>query len=35
MKKKIIVARPIFDEVLVKLRQHFEVSDNQADGACT
>ena len=31
MKKKIIVARPIFDEVLVKLRQHFEVSDNQAD----
>ena len=31
MKPKIIVARPIFDEVLDKLRQHFDVTDNQAD----
>ena len=30
-KPKIIVARPIFDEVLVRLREHFEVTDNQAD----
>ena len=31
MQPKIIVARPIFDEVLDKLRQHFVVTDNQAD----
>ncbi len=31
MKQKIIVARPIFEEVLAHLRQHFEVTDNQAD----
>lgn len=31
MKQKIIVARPIFDEVLVRLREHFDVTDNQAD----
>jgi gluconate 2-dehydrogenase len=31
MKTKIIVARPIFEETLVHLRQHFEVTDNQAD----
>jgi len=31
MKTKIIVARPIFDEVLVRLREHFDVTDNQAD----
>jgi gluconate 2-dehydrogenase len=31
MKQKIVVARPIFEEVLVKLRQHFDVTDNQAD----
>jgi len=31
MKTKIIIARPIFEEVLTHLRQHFEVTDNQAD----
>jgi gluconate 2-dehydrogenase len=31
MKPKIIVPRPIFEEVLVRLREHFEVTDNQAD----
>ena len=35
MKHKIIVARPIFEEVLTHLRQHFEVTDNQADKAWT
>jgi gluconate 2-dehydrogenase len=31
MKPKIIIARPIFEEVLTHLRQHFDVTDNQAD----
>ncbi len=31
MKPKIIVARPIFEETLVRLREHFVVTDNQAD----
>ncbi len=31
MKAKILVAREVFPEVLVRLRQHFEVDDNQAD----
>ena len=31
MKHKILVARPIFEEVLTHLRQHFDVTDNQAD----
>ena len=31
MKPKIIVARPIFDDVLARLREHFDVTDNQAD----
>jgi gluconate 2-dehydrogenase len=31
MKQKILVARPIFDEVLLHLRKHFDVTDNQAD----
>jgi len=31
MKHKILVARPIFEEVLIHLRQHFDVTDNQAD----
>jgi glyoxylate/hydroxypyruvate/2-ketogluconate reductase len=31
MKPKIIVARPIFEEVLTRLREHFDVTDNQAD----
>jgi gluconate 2-dehydrogenase len=31
MKQKIVVARPIFEEVLTQLRQHFDVTDNQAD----
>jgi gluconate 2-dehydrogenase len=35
MKTKIIVARPIFDETLVHLCQHFDVTDNQADVAWT
>jgi gluconate 2-dehydrogenase len=35
MKSKIIVARPIFEETLVHLRQHFDVTDNQADVAWT
>ena len=35
MKTKIIVARPIFEETLVRLRQHFDVTDNQADVAWT
>ena len=35
MKPKIIVARPIFDEVLDKLRAHFEVTDNQGDAPRT
>ncbi len=35
MKQKIIVARPIFDEVLVRLREHFDVTDNQADVSWT
>ena len=35
MKPKIIVARPIFDEVLDKLRAHFEVTDNQSDAPRT
>jgi glyoxylate/hydroxypyruvate/2-ketogluconate reductase len=35
MKKKILVARPIFEEVLAHLRQHFEVTDNQSDSDWT
>jgi len=35
MKPKIIVARPIFEEVLTRLRAHFDVTDNQADTAWT
>ena len=31
MKPKILVAREVFPEVLERLRQHFEVDDNQAD----
>jgi len=31
MKHKIIVACPIFEEVLVRLREHFDVTDNQAN----
>jgi gluconate 2-dehydrogenase len=31
MKQKIIIARPIFEEVLTHLRQHFDVTDNQTD----
>lgn len=31
MKAKILVAREVFPEVLDRLRQHFEVDDNQAD----
>jgi len=31
MKPKILIARTIFPEVIVKLAQHFEVSSNQAD----
>jgi len=31
MKPKILVTREIFDDVLDYLRQHFEVTDNQAD----
>ncbi|MEN9711927.1 MAG: hypothetical protein RLY90_188 [Pseudomonadota bacterium] len=35
MKPKIIVARPIFEEVLTRVRAHFDVTDNQADQAWT
>ena len=35
MKPKIIVARPIFDDVLTRMREHFEVTDNQANTAWT
>ncbi len=35
MKHKIIVARPIFEETLARLREHFDVTDNQADVAWT
>ena len=31
MKLKVFVGRPVFEEVLDSLRQHFEVTDNQAD----
>jgi len=31
MKPCVFVARPVFEEVLESLRQHFEVTDNQAD----
>ena len=31
MKPKILVTREVFDDVLDYLRQHFEVTDNQAD----
>jgi gluconate 2-dehydrogenase len=31
MKPKILVAREVFPEVLERLRQYFEVDDNQAD----
>ena len=31
MKPKIIIARPIFEETLAHLREHFDVTDNQAD----
>jgi gluconate 2-dehydrogenase len=31
MKPKILVTREVFDDVLVYLRQHFDVTDNQAD----
>jgi lactate dehydrogenase-like 2-hydroxyacid dehydrogenase len=31
VKQKILVAREVFPEVLERLRQHFEVDDNQAD----
>ena len=35
MKPKIIVARPIFQETLIRLREHFDVTDNQADAPWT
>ena len=35
MKPKILVARPIFEETLARLRSHFEVTDNQADAPWT
>ena len=35
MKPKIIVARPIFEETLIRLREHFDVTDNQADAPWT
>jgi gluconate 2-dehydrogenase len=35
MKPKILVACPIFDDVLAQLREHFEVTDNQADASWT
>ena len=35
MKPKIIIARPIFEETLVRLREYFEITDNQADIAWT
>lgn len=35
MKPKIIVARPVFDSVIQRLSEHFEVTDNQADHAWT
>jgi gluconate 2-dehydrogenase len=35
MKPKIIIARPIFEETLARLREHFDVTDNQADVAWT
>ena len=35
MKPKIIVARPVFEETLARLREHFDVTDNQADVAWT
>ena len=35
MKPKIIVARPIFDSVIQRLSEHFDVTDNQADHAWT
>ncbi|NBY04914.1 MAG: D-glycerate dehydrogenase [Betaproteobacteria bacterium] len=33
MKPKIIIARAVFSELVERLRQHFEVTDNQADVA--
>jgi gluconate 2-dehydrogenase len=35
MKPKIIVARPIFEETLIRLREHFDITDNQADAPWT
>jgi gluconate 2-dehydrogenase len=35
MKPNLLVARPIFEEVLTRLREHFNVTDNQADHAWT
>ncbi len=35
MKHKIIVACPIFEEVLARLREHFDVTDNQANEVWT
>jgi gluconate 2-dehydrogenase len=35
MKPKILVACPVFDDVLAQLREHFEVTDNQADASWT
>ena len=35
MKPTIIIARPIFEETLARLREHFEVTDNQADASWT
>ena len=33
MKKKVLVAREVFDETLQYLAQHFEVASNQANAA--
>ena len=33
MNPKIIIARTVFPEVVARLRQHFDVTDNQADVA--
>jgi len=35
MKPKIIIARTVFPEVVARLQQHFDVTDNQADVAWT
>ena len=31
MKPRVLVARAVFDDVIERLRRHFEVRDNQAD----